>query len=218
MFTINKPTLVGMMIMLFFGSVASVSALQLFTDRTGWEAAVAGLDISTETFDNPIAGALAITFETGIVSTATGLGGSDGLSNNSVAGGLYHGGVDHDQTNGFIQIVWTFPSPVMAFGADWISAAQGTGVVAITGNFDGSPDIVNLGTELGSPGTGFLGVVGTSSFASITLMSSHAHNSEIFDVDNLASARSVSAVPEPGTWLLFGTSFVLGFVYRRLRS
>lgn len=216
MFTIHKPTLVGIMIVLCFGSVASVSALQIFTDRTGWEAALAGFEVSTETFDTPIAGALGIIFDNDIVSTATGQGGSGGLANNSVAGGVYHGGVDHDQSNGFTQIVWTFPSSIIAFGADWISAAQGAGAVQITGDFDGSPGLVDIGTALGSPGTGFLGVVGTSNFASITLMSSHAHNNEIFAVDNVSLARSVAPVPEPGSWLLFATSLALGLAYRRL--
>lgn len=220
MLTTNKTALVGMMIVLFFGSVASVSAFQIFTDRSGWEAAVLGLNlnISTETFDNPIAGALGITFDSRIVSTATGQGGAGGLSNNSVAGGVYHGGVDQDQSNGFTQILWTFPSPLMAFGADWISAAQGAGVVEIMGDFDGGSDTVNLGAQLGNPGTGFLGVVGTSSFASIMLMSSHAHNNEIFGIDNYSFANAVSSVPEPGTWLLFGTSLALGLAYRRLRA
>lgn len=218
MHTSNKPVLVGMMIVLVFGSVASVSAFQLYTDRSGWDAAVSGLDISTETFDHPIAGALGITFDSGIVSTVTGQGGAGGLSNNSVTGGVYQGGVDQDQGNGFTQILWTFPSPIMAFGADWISAAQGAGVVEVMGNFDGSPDVINLGIQLGSPGTGFLGVVGTSSFASVMLMSSHAHNNEIFGIDNYSFAGSVSAVPEPGTWLLFGTSLALGFAYRRLHA
>lgn len=217
MFTTCKWAFVLSTVVLFFSSVTSVSAFQMFTDRSGWEAAVSGLDTTTETFDNAISGGLNISFDTGIMSTATGLGGLAGLSNNSVAGGVYHGGVDQDQSHGFAQILWTFPLPVMAFGADWISAAQGAGVVEITGNFDGSPGTVNLGAQLGNHGTGFLGIVGTSSFTNITLVSSHAHNSEIFEVDNFALARSVSAVPEPGTWLLFGTSLALGLVYRRLR-
>ena len=218
MLTTCKWALVASMVVLFCGSVASVSAWQIFTDRSGWEAAVLGLDTTTETFDNAISGGLNISFDSGIVSTAIGLGGLGGLSNNSVSAGVYHGGVDQDETNGFAQIQWLFPTPIMAFGADWISAAQGAGVVEITGNFDGNPGTVNLGAQLGGPGTGFLGVVGTSSFASITLTSSHAHNNELFKADDVAFAAPVSALPEPGTWLLFGTFLALGLAYRRLRS
>ena len=216
--TIHKAILMGTVLALFFSNVASTSALQIFTDRAGWEAALVGFDLSTETFDTPVAGALSLSLSSGIVSTATGHGGAAGLDNNSVTGGVFHGGVDHDQSNGFTQIVWTFPAPVVAFGADWRSAAQGAGAVQITGDFDGSPGMVDLGTQLGSPGTGFLGVVGTANFTSILLTSSHAHNGETFEVDNLSLIRSISSVPEPGTWLLFATSIALGFAYRRLRG
>ncbi|MCL6433929.1 MAG: PTPA-CTERM sorting domain-containing protein [Leptolyngbyaceae cyanobacterium HOT.MB2.61] len=167
-------------------------AVTFFTNRPDWEAAVGRF--TTETFDTPVANASVITFSTGV--TSTGLGGS---ILNEIGGGTYQGRVD---TSGnfpgrFREIRWVFPKPVFGLAADWIDVATGSGLT-VSGNFDGSGiQTISFRDRLGSPGTGFLGIIGAASFSELVFREEVPVfgdiGDEFFQVDNL----STTVVPIP---------------------
>lgn len=195
---ISQHSVNGVMMMRFFGvtTIAAATllsvpahAVSLFTDRTAWEAALGGAALTEDGFDTPIAQAASIAFDSGVISA--GIGGAPGSHDNSVGGGVYLNRIDsEDPFNGFESITWTFPSPVFAFGADWIEVAGGE-VLTVTADFDGTgPETVNFGTELGN--TGFLGFVGLADFTAITFGTAFPDPefTEGFSVDNLAFASA----------------------------
>ena len=191
-------------------------ALQIFTDRALWEAAVSGT-ITTDPFDNPIAAAVVINLDSGIVSTGT-----NGTDTQNVDNGLYQAAIntDGDAPSFFDSITWTFPSAVYAFGADWGETATAEGLLLI-GDFDGTGNItINFFTELvDNGGTGFLGIIGNVPFNMITFetggIPDSADFSEAFYVDNVAFVAATQ-IPEPATLALLGLGLAgLGFARRR---
>jgi hypothetical protein len=192
-------------ILAIFGAAAvtmiaagSAEAFTVYTNRSAWEAAVGS--ITTETFSTNIANASTITFANGIQSTGIG-----GFEENAVEAGTYSARVD---TSGefpedFNQIQWLFPAPVVAFGADWFTTATGSGLT-VSGNFDGTgTQTISFRSTLGSPGDGFLGIVGSTPFTQVLFAEETATSNniveEVFQVDNLSTATTAAAVPEPTT-------------------
>ncbi len=108
---------------LVLSSVSSAEAFTTFTNRTAWQAAVdtiAGSVTTTDTFSNNIASAQTITLDSGIVS-ANSFPPAVAFGDNSVSGGLFFNATDGDAGVASATITWTFPSPVFAFGADFIA-------------------------------------------------------------------------------------------------
>jgi hypothetical protein len=192
---------------LVLSSVSSAEAFTTFTNRTAWQAAVdaiAGSVTTTDTFTNNIASAQTITLDSGIVS-ANSFPPAVMFGDNSVSGGLFNNATDGDGDGASATITWTFPSPVFAFGADFLSTDAGR--LNLTGNFDGTGNQTLLvNNSIGGP-DGFLGIIGNANFSSI-VFGNNITFLDTFQIDSasFASVASVPvAVPEPGmiTGLVF---------------
>ena len=169
------------------------AALSVFTDREAWNQAVQdlGAAIVTDPFDNNIAEAVTITLDSGIISTII----DPRVLNNSVTNGVYAA----NTRQGIPSIRWTFPSPVVAFGAYFISAANGAGLL-LQGNFDGlgimTVDLRDLINSLGVQDS-FVGVIGDVAFSSITYQADDdpITANEAFHLDDASFAAVPLAAP-----------------------
>ncbi len=202
---------------LVLSSVSSAEAFTIFTNRTAWQAAVdaiAGSVTTTDTFSNNIASAQTITLDSGIVS-ANSFPPAVAFEDNSVSGGLFLNSTDGDASSASTTITWTFPSPVFAFGADFLNTNPNQ--LNLTGNFDGTGNQTLLVNNSIGGANGFLGIIGNANFRSI-VFGTNTNDLDIFQIDSasLASVASVPvAVPEPG--MITGLVFLGGgLVVRRL--
>jgi hypothetical protein len=212
-----------------FAAVAAVAAglvgarpaeaVQIFTDRAAWEAALAGAAITTDPFDSAIAPAATITFESGVISAGV----PDPAGNNSVASsGAYQGGVGGtDQNFAYESITWTFPVTIIGFGMDLFSGASASGLT-LTADFDGTGDqTISVFDILGAPGTGFLGIIGDVPISTLFFTDEDLPSSqpfEIYEIDNLSFAAATT-VPEPATLALLGAGLAgLAWVARRRKA
>jgi len=190
------PPAVGLLLggSLLLGRPASATTSYVDTsfDRSAWEAAVSG--IVTNPFDNTIAQADTLDFDSGIQSVASGANGSP---NHFVDGGRFNGTLRTSGSTapGYLTFVWTFPVPVTAFAADFFSIG-GSREVSVQGTFDSgleSFDLRTLFVNDGGVDQGFFGLTSTMPFTSITLVALGSIDSnDSFTVDNAAFA-----VPEP---------------------
>lgn len=195
----------------WFGSSATADAFTVFTNRTAWEAAIAGNPIITDTFSTVIPSAQTITLVSGIVSTnSPEITLPNSFNNNSTSGGQYANATqatDPGQTASET-ITWTFPRPTFAFGADFISA--GADRLTLEGDFDGAGvQSLTVFTALGNTGTGFLGVVGDANFDSIVF------SNNITTVDGFFLDNAAFVVPEPLTILGSSTAVMFGALMKR---
>ena len=92
--------------LIVFGALvaSSATAFSVYTDRTAWEAAVAGSMIVDDPFDNNIASVLQITFDSGVVSTNTAAEFCCG--DNRVSGGTYFNASDGDAGTASMTTTW----------------------------------------------------------------------------------------------------------------
>jgi len=164
-------------------------AITFFTDRPSWEAAIGAAMITNDPFDNDIASADVIIFDSGVVST--GLGGASGAALNEVESGDYEGVVDKDGVNAYESIEWDFPNPIIGFGADYTSACSGE-ILLIISNFEGGGDMtVRIDDHLSSDCDGFFGIVSSSSFQSVRYTSDAGTGAlvERWFMDNLSFTK-----------------------------
>jgi hypothetical protein len=206
-------------------------AATTFTDRTSWEAAAGA--VTTDTFSNPISAALSITFDSGIQSQMTGTETQLYGYINSVQGDgpsfPYEGFVNQ---GGYYQTLWTFPTPVTAFGGDFSHVNIPNGLT-VTGNFDGSGDqtisIAQLFTENQPPGEGegFFGLVSSVPFQSILFRSNDGNcdsgcSGDAFYVDKFSFNSRPSSVPLPTAFPLFASGLgalgLLGWRKKRKKA
>jgi len=182
-------------------SSAPAKAFQVFTDRTAWETALNGSGLMAtpqEMFNNDIIGTngTSITFDNGVVSQGFG-----GISENFVKNGTYHGTVDQgsDSPVNFDTITWTFPSLTRAFGADWGSTSNASGLqVEVDGQTTVFGDVPNfLGKGPGQ--VGFLGFIADNSFSSVTFSpAGRSTVDEFFQADQLSYSVAVpTSIPTP---------------------
>jgi hypothetical protein len=188
---------------------ASANAVTIYTDRTTWEAAVAGFN--TETFDNTIANANSIVLDNGIVSTANPGLLQSGLNNvDSSTAGRYVGRVGVNNPSHPDSIDWTLTGATNGFFGDF-GFLNANGLITLGGFDGGAPITIDIASIIGSGG-GF-GIVGDANFSAIRW--STQDQSEYFSIDNF----SVATVPEPGTVALLGGGLLAaGLIRRRKRT
>ena len=131
----------------------------------------------------------------------------DNNSVNVVTPGSYDNAVQAGAGSASNTIDWTFPEPMMAFGADFLKASMGR--LSLSGNFDGTGTQTLLVNDTMMGPDGFLGVIGTAPFSGVTFGNSST-TVDGFAIDNAYYA------PVPGPLPLLGASAALGWS-RRLR-
>jgi hypothetical protein len=166
-----------------------------YTSRSLWQAA-AGPSF-TETFSTAPLSVLSPGATTTAGTVTVQLTGTANESNRFVDPGQvngsrdFHGFIDNGAATIVRLITFTFPQPVLAWGADFVSADTGDRLVATS---NGSS--YHFAALCGSPGNCFLGSVETTPFNQLTF-STEVFTSfgEAFNMDNL----SYATVPEPST-------------------
>ena len=198
-----KSTLIACAGVAFAGS--AVAQVQVFTDRTAWEAAVG--DFQTEPFNDidPFVFADQQTLDTGLLQiTRDGsANGADGVLEIEPGGNFG----DLDGTN-FISgetgasphetVRITADLPFVAFSADWFSPFSGDGIVLQAGD-----NLVPLDSITGISETGFIGIVALSgSFSELQIVGNPADVTvqELWSADNL----SFAVIPAPASAALLG--------------
>lgn len=174
---------------------AIAASFSIYTDRTAWQAALAGATLVEDDFSVDIASAQSIAFDSGVVSTGSTPPASAAV--NAVTAGRYTSNNDPDGSGGFPSTTWQFPAQVFAFGMDFVSSANNFGIT-ISGDFDGTGSLsFDTASELGSPGTGFLGIVGNGQFDQIvfTPTANPFDSNEGYEIDNLAFASPAPPAP-----------------------
>ncbi len=175
----------------------SFAALMVFTDRTAWENAIIGLIID-DPFDNSPISAPTLIFDSGVVSTV-----ANPSQPHSIESGVFQTGVGF----GTDITTWVFPNETFGFGGDFSQVNINDGLEVI-GNFNGTGDlVVSISGALAGSTSGFVGIVGMSSFSEIIW---NAQGPDFWQIDNLAFS---AAVPVPASWLILG----LGLAVLRMR-
>lgn len=166
----------------------------VYTDQASWEAAVAGMKIGVEDFnDSTIVPGLSI--------------------NGAFANPVISGGVLNDFATPLDYTDYVFAKPIFAFGGNWNLGPQaaGSGLDLYVGNtFVGSID--------SSYGGGFFGFVSTGPLraAVSVVMGTQNDIGEHYTVDNV---RFAAPVPEPETYAMFVAGLgVLGAIARRRKQ
>lgn len=227
----------------------------IYTDRSAWKTAVRALGASftTETFDNdrpnaryvdPWDGTITqrgdarpeITFDNGIISRAEGSDASFVSFVNEIENGVFRGEINSDSSEDYFgvefsnAITWTFPTPVIGFGADWFNIGPGE-PLGISGSFGGKqeqtvslyPKLPTARNEFGGlvgNSSGFLGIVSKGTFNQVTLSSAELgafFANEDFQVDNvsLATVTTPTPIPESGTILALAAFSLTGLATKK---
>jgi hypothetical protein len=185
----------GAMFALFGLAVATPAqavTITTFTDRTAWEAALAGQTIQTEDFNDSV-------FNDGSVTSNAG----------SFTGTNWHDVIDTAPSK---TTTWTFNSSLTAWGADWdlLQGAMAQHNQGINLFIDaGGSTLIDSFPFLSDDYIGFFGFISDTPFTNVSvfpgtpLQGAEGVN-EIYDMDNMSF---VAAVPEPGSLILLGLGF-----------
>lgn len=181
----------------FFMAETAFAAVVTFDSRSEFEAALSGLAVTEDNFDNPIPAGDTIILDSGIISENSEP--SLQASDNSVsAGGRYGntvalGGIAPDE------ITWTFPVPVFALGFDVFGIVPNGLQISLNSGM-GLQDFV-LADITGGSGEGFVGILSDGPFSQI-VFSTALVPTDSFAIDNLTFASAPSEVPLPAASLL----------------
>lgn len=177
------------------------AATTFFDDRAMFEAAISGLTVTEDPFDNLIAGDVEIIFDSGVVSTNDQASGSP--NDNAVISFGGAGVFQNSLSNAFDSRptinVWTFPTAVTAFGFEQRDAdIPGAAVVIGSGEgaqtFSLRPDFLVPITEFR-----FFGLVFDAPITEVTFFDQNALGTDTYRIDNLVFATDVAPVPLPAT-------------------
>ncbi|TQV73260.1 PEP-CTERM sorting domain-containing protein [Denitrobaculum tricleocarpae] len=191
-------------------SVGSAQAAPItVTSLNDFNGAIGAAPVTTETFNNNIAGAVEITFDSGVVSTAAGGNLGTVVLDNAVLNGLFRGSLDGSGGGAPLTLTWTFPVPAIGFIADFGS----TSLIDVT--IPGSDVFFDINTVMGAA-SGAFGLINSQTPFTQIQFSIQGTGLGRFSIDNLrfAAAPSMAAVPEPGTLALFGLGLA-GFALAR---
>ena len=200
--------------------LASSAAVVTFDDRGAFEAAVSGLTLVEDGFDNPIPDGGQIVFDSGVISTRSG----------PAPAGFNNGVIWPDSTGSSLQyfaavseagvafpkfVTWSFPNPITGFGFD----LSDVGVGELQIGFDGGtgPENFLVSDILDMLSEGFAGFVADTAFQTIIFSTADPEIGEGYLIDNLVFAGATAAVPVPTTLplTLFGIGTLLFFARRR---
>jgi hypothetical protein len=186
-------------------------AYLVYDSFPAWQTALGSLTITTDPFSTTILSAQSILLDSGTTSTNSGPAVLPNAFNNNSVGvvnaGFYDNAVQAGSGSASNTIAWTFSSPMMAFGADFVSASAGR--LSLSGDFDGlGLQTLLVNDFIGGP-DGFLGVIGTVPFTRVTF------GNPTTTVDGFAIDNAYFA-PVPGPLPVLGASAAFGWS-RRLR-
>lgn len=178
--------------------VQPAEAFTVYTDRTSWQNALGGAALTNEAFFPSKGDSRTLTFDSGVVSTANGVG----TGAQTIVGGAFRAIIDGqgDSPGAYDTITWSFPQAITGFGGDWFRVAVAPlETLTVTGDFDSTGNqTIKFLDALGSPGTGFLGVIGGAPFTTITFSTEEEGFGDVlpWQVSKLSFAAA-SPTPEP---------------------
>ena len=210
-----KKTLFAVLTFIVSGQ-GFAATVNVYTDRTAWESALAGFTINTETFSNPITAADVITLDNGIISTAS-PSGLNSTANNVEDGQYYAYTCSRVPCTYPAEYDWALPSATYAIGADFFSLApQRIDIDGVKMDID-SLGFVGMTINDSIGGTdGFYGIISDTLFDNIDFRC-YLSCGDGFHIDNFSIASAPPPVPVPAAIWLFGTAIIglVGFRKRR---
>jgi hypothetical protein len=206
---------------LVFAALPASASITTYTDSTSFQTAITGFSSSTVNFDALSVGPISEGTTLGGITFTSSLGGGDGLAIQSLfdttSPSNYLGSTD--LSGAFFpgdSITMTF-NPVNALGmfiiTDAAPNANDFSLSTSSGIAQNSATVLQVLPDFGQ--VIFLGLTSTSNFSSATLTLDSGAG-ELWNVDDITTAAPLPPTPEPGTFVLMGSGFLL--LFRRLRK
>lgn len=199
---------------LLMGSSAAVAVPIVYTSEADWLTGLGGATVTTEDFESSPLGLLSVgTTDIGLfdISITSNAEGQIGIANGGSIDGSRElkGDIDNDSTlsMGFSSFD---VSPLIGFSGDWFSTTSGDLLTMTINN-----SIIDFSSYLSGAGDGFLGIIDSDGFTSLTFGTENPSAfGEFFSLDNVNVATA--SVPEPTILGLLAIGlFGIGFARRK---